>query len=205
MLLTITRFSPFMLPLVILSQRPAWSPLVHGVPPTVKVVVVPPLAVPVYHVWNFWIGCELRHWKLPMLAESGPGRYSAASSCHSTATFTHHGIPSSPTSLGNRPPLLSATCPSVWPICRRLFWHSVRMPMALTCMIATARIESLMSELKRHYTLVIVTHNMQQASRISDYTAFLYMGRLIEYRETEKLFINPIKGQPEDYITGRFG
>jgi len=71
--------------------------------------------------------------------------------------------------------------------------------------IATARIESLMSELKRHYTLVIVTHNMQQASRISDYTAFLYMGRLIEYQETEKLFINPIKGQTEDYITGRFG
>jgi phosphate transport system ATP-binding protein len=71
--------------------------------------------------------------------------------------------------------------------------------------IATAKIESLMSELKEQYTLIIVTHNMQQASRISDYTAFLYMGRLIEYQETEKLFINPIKKQTEDYITGRFG
>jgi phosphate transport system ATP-binding protein len=52
---------------------------------------------------------------------------------------------------------------------------------------------------------VIVTHNMQQASRVSDYTAFLYLGELIEYAETEKLFINPAKKQTEDYITGRFG
>jgi phosphate transport system ATP-binding protein len=71
--------------------------------------------------------------------------------------------------------------------------------------IATAKIEELMLELKREFTLVIVTHNMQQASRISDYTAFMYLGRLIEYQETEKLFINPIKKQTEDYITGRFG
>jgi phosphate transport system ATP-binding protein len=71
--------------------------------------------------------------------------------------------------------------------------------------IATTKIEQLMTELKERYTLVIVTHNMQQASRISDYTAFLYMGRLIEYQETEKLFINPIRQQTEDYITGRFG
>jgi phosphate transport system ATP-binding protein len=71
--------------------------------------------------------------------------------------------------------------------------------------IATARIEQLMVDLKRDYTLVIVTHNMQQASRISDYTAFLYLGRLIEYSETEKLFINPMKKQTEEYITGRFG
>ncbi len=71
--------------------------------------------------------------------------------------------------------------------------------------IATARIEQLMTELRERYTLIIVTHNMQQASRVSDYTAFLYMGRLIEYQETEKLFINPIKRQTEDYITGRFG
>ncbi len=71
--------------------------------------------------------------------------------------------------------------------------------------IATAKIEELMQELKRDYTLVIVTHNMQQASRVSDYTAFLYLGRLIEYGVTERLFINPIRKQTEDYITGRFG
>jgi len=71
--------------------------------------------------------------------------------------------------------------------------------------IATAKIEELMIELKRQYTLVIVTHNMQQASRISDLTAFLYLGRLIEYQATDKLFINPIRKQTEEYITGRFG
>ena len=71
--------------------------------------------------------------------------------------------------------------------------------------IATARIEELMQDLKTQYTQVIVTHNMQQASRVSDYTAFLYLGELIEYGATEKLFINPMKKQTEDYITGRFG
>ena len=71
--------------------------------------------------------------------------------------------------------------------------------------IATTKIEELMLELKNDYTLVIVTHNMQQASRVSDYTAFMYLGSLIEYQETEKLFINPIRKQTEDYITGRFG
>ena len=71
--------------------------------------------------------------------------------------------------------------------------------------IATAKIEELMLELRKSYTLVIVTHNMQQASRVSDYTAFLYLGRLIEYGPTEKLFISPMKKQTEDYITGRFG
>ncbi len=71
--------------------------------------------------------------------------------------------------------------------------------------IATARIEELMQDLKKDYTQVIVTHNMQQASRVSDYTAFLYLGELIEYGETKKLFINPVKKQTEDYITGRFG
>ena len=71
--------------------------------------------------------------------------------------------------------------------------------------IATAKIEELMIQLKEHYTLIIVTHNMQQASRISDYTAFMYLGRLIEYQLTDRLFINPIKKQTEDYITGRFG
>jgi phosphate transport system ATP-binding protein len=71
--------------------------------------------------------------------------------------------------------------------------------------IATARIEELMQDLKTQYTQVIVTHNMQQASRVSDYTAFLYLGELIEYGNTEKIFINPLKKQTEDYITGRFG
>ena len=71
--------------------------------------------------------------------------------------------------------------------------------------IATAKIEELMQELKNEYTLVIVTHNMQQASRVSDYTAFLYLGRLIEYDDTQRLFINPRCRQTEDYITGRFG
>ena len=71
--------------------------------------------------------------------------------------------------------------------------------------IATARIEELMQQLKDRYTLVIVTHNMQQASRVSDLTAFMYLGRMIEYGKTEKLFLNPRKKQTEDYITGRFG
>ena len=71
--------------------------------------------------------------------------------------------------------------------------------------IATAKIEELMQDLKKDFTQVIVTHNMQQASRISDYTAFLYLGDLIEYGETERLFIKPIRQETEDYITGRFG
>ncbi len=71
--------------------------------------------------------------------------------------------------------------------------------------IATAKVEELMLELKSRYTLVIVTHNMQQATRVSDFTAFLYLGTMVEYGETQKLFINPAKKQTEDYITGRFG
>jgi len=71
--------------------------------------------------------------------------------------------------------------------------------------IATARIEELMQDLKTQYTQIIVTHNMQQASRVSDYTAFLYLGELIEYGPTERIFIKPIKQKTEDYITGRFG
>ena len=71
--------------------------------------------------------------------------------------------------------------------------------------IATAKVEELMLELKKDYTLVIVTHNMQQASRVSDFTAFLYLGKLIEYGVTEKLFVKPMKQQTEEYITGRFG
>lgn len=71
--------------------------------------------------------------------------------------------------------------------------------------VATAKIESLIQELKNNYTIVIVTHNMQQAARVSDQTAFLYMGKLIEYDETGKIFTNPSQRQTEDYITGRFG
>jgi phosphate transport system ATP-binding protein len=71
--------------------------------------------------------------------------------------------------------------------------------------IATLRIEELMQELKKNYTIVIVTHNMQQAARASDHTAFLYLGRLIEFGETKKIFSAPKEQQTEDYITGRFG
>jgi len=71
--------------------------------------------------------------------------------------------------------------------------------------ISTAKIEELIFELKKKYTIVIVTHNMQQASRISDYTAFFYMGELIEYDKTKKIFTNPSIKQTENYITGRFG
>jgi len=71
--------------------------------------------------------------------------------------------------------------------------------------IATAKIEELIYELKARYTIVTVTHNMQQAGRISDYTAFFYIGRLIEFGETTKIFTNPGERQTEDYITGRFG
>ncbi|HEY8682621.1 MAG TPA: phosphate ABC transporter ATP-binding protein PstB [Rhodanobacter sp.] len=71
--------------------------------------------------------------------------------------------------------------------------------------IATSRIEQLVEELKSEYTIVIVTHNMQQAARVSDYTAFMYIGELIEFGNTEKIFTKPDKKQTEDYITGRFG
>jgi phosphate transport system ATP-binding protein len=71
--------------------------------------------------------------------------------------------------------------------------------------IATAKIEELIHELKLQYTIVTVTHNMQQAGRISDYTAFFYLGRLIEFGSTAKIFTNPSEKQTEDYITGRFG
>lgn len=71
--------------------------------------------------------------------------------------------------------------------------------------IATAKIEELIYELKARYTIVTVTHNMQQAGRISDYTAFMYIGRLIEFGATTTIFTNPRERQTEDYITGRFG
>jgi phosphate transport system ATP-binding protein len=71
--------------------------------------------------------------------------------------------------------------------------------------IATQRIEELVVELKVKYTIVIITHNMQQAARISDMTAFFWLGELIEYNQTEKMFTNPDEKMTEDYITGRFG
>jgi len=71
--------------------------------------------------------------------------------------------------------------------------------------IATGKIEDLIIELKKNYTIVIVTHNMQQASRVSDYTAFMYLGKLIEYDLTEKIFLTPSNKQTEDYVSGKFG
>ena len=71
--------------------------------------------------------------------------------------------------------------------------------------IATASIEELIAEIKEKVTILIVTHNMQQAARISDYTAFMYLGELVEFGRTDELFVRPRKKQTEDYITGRFG
>ncbi|WP_372874733.1 phosphate ABC transporter ATP-binding protein PstB [Pseudomonas sp.] len=71
--------------------------------------------------------------------------------------------------------------------------------------ISTLKVEELIYELKSKYTIVIVTHNMQQAARVSDYTAFMYMGKLIEFGDTDRLFTNPEMKQTEDYITGRYG
>jgi phosphate transport system ATP-binding protein len=70
---------------------------------------------------------------------------------------------------------------------------------------STSRIEDLIRELRGEYTIIIVTHNMQQAARISDYTAYMYLGELIEYGPTQTLFTMPEKKETEDYITGRFG
>jgi phosphate transport system ATP-binding protein len=71
--------------------------------------------------------------------------------------------------------------------------------------IATLKIEELVAELREQFTLIIVTHNMQQAARVSDYTAFMYLGEMVEYGPTQQLFTNPQKKQTEDYITGRYG
>ena len=71
--------------------------------------------------------------------------------------------------------------------------------------ISTLKIEELIHQLKDDYTIAIVTHNMQQAARVSDYTAFLYLGELIEFGTTDKIFRNPDEKQTEDYITGRYG
>ncbi len=71
--------------------------------------------------------------------------------------------------------------------------------------VATAKIEDLITKLKENYTIMIVTHNMQQASRVSDLTAFMYLGKMIEYDETQNIFINPTIPQTQDYVTGKFG
>ena len=71
--------------------------------------------------------------------------------------------------------------------------------------ISTLKVEELINELKRDYTIIIVTHNMQQAARVSDYTAFMYLGELIEFGETDQVFTNPRMKRTEDYITGRYG
>ena len=71
--------------------------------------------------------------------------------------------------------------------------------------ISTAKIEELIDELKQDYTIVIVTHNMQQAARVSDFTAFMYLGELIEFGATETIFTTPRDKRTQDYITGRFG
>ena len=71
--------------------------------------------------------------------------------------------------------------------------------------ISTLKIEELITELKKNYTIVIVTHNLQQAARVSDFTAFMYMGNMVEFDSTARIFSNPVKRQTEDYITGRYG
>jgi phosphate transport system ATP-binding protein len=71
--------------------------------------------------------------------------------------------------------------------------------------ISTTKVEELINELKHDYTIAIVTHNMQQAARISDFTAYMYIGELVEFGETNQIFIKPVKQATEDYITGRFG
>jgi phosphate transport system ATP-binding protein len=71
--------------------------------------------------------------------------------------------------------------------------------------ISTGKVEELVSTLKSEYTVVIVTHNMQQAARVSDYTAYMYLGDLVEFGDTEQVFFKPKRKETEDYITGRFG
>lgn len=71
--------------------------------------------------------------------------------------------------------------------------------------ISTAKVEELLHDLKEKFTIVMVTHNMQQAARVSDFTAYMYLGKVVEYGVTDQLFINPKNKATEDYITGRFG
>jgi phosphate transport system ATP-binding protein len=71
--------------------------------------------------------------------------------------------------------------------------------------ISTLKVEELIHELKQQYTIIIVTHNMQQAARVSDRTAFMYLGEMVEYGDTDQVFTNPAEKRTEDYITGRYG
>ena len=71
--------------------------------------------------------------------------------------------------------------------------------------ISTAKIEELIDELKKDYTVAIVTHNMQQAARVSDYTGYMYLGEMVEFGDTDQIFVKPARKETEDYITGRFG
>jgi phosphate transport system ATP-binding protein len=81
----------------------------------------------------------------------------------------------------------------------------VRQPASALDPISTAKIEELIDHLSEQYTIAIVTHNMQQAARVSEYTAFMYLGELIEFDRTRRVFTSPEKKQTQDYITGRFG
>ena len=78
-------------------------------------------------------------------------------------------------------------------------------PASALAPISTAKVEELIHELKEQYTIVIVTHNMQQAARVSDKTAFFYLGQMVEFDDTKKIFTNPEKVETQNYITGRFG
>ena len=80
-----------------------------------------------------------------------------------------------------------------------------RVKLSPSCMLGTGKVEELIVELKKDYTVVIVTHNMQQAARCSDFTAYMYLGDLIEFGATEQMFFKPQRKETEDYITGRFG
>jgi phosphate transport system ATP-binding protein len=86
-------------------------------------------------------------------------------------------------------------------------WDEVKSRLKRSALdpISTAKIEELIAELKSDYTIAIVTHNMQQAARVSDYTAYMYLGELVEFGETDELFLKPRQKATEDYITGRFG
>src|SRR5215813_4659106 len=94
---------------------------------------------------------------------------------------------------------------STGPAIEKFLMRSRKRACAALDPIATTKIEELIHELKEQVTIVIVTHNMQQAARVSDFTAFFYLGELIEFGDTGKLFTLPEKRQTEDYITGRFG
>ena len=84
-------------------------------------------------------------------------------------------------------------------------YFDVDEPASALDPISTAKVEELIHELKKQYTIVIVTHNMQQAARVSDSTAFFYMGQMVEFGDTKKIFTNPEKTDTQNYITGRFG